>query len=63
MLFYAFLLGDNRPSVRVGRQCRKAALWTLDRPASRSVEIEIQREAVKLHLPAVSEFAALDLEF
>jgi len=63
MLFYALLLGDNRPSVRVNRECRKATLWTLDRPAFRKVEMEIQKEAVELHMPTVSEYAAVELEF
>ena len=63
MLFYALLLGDNRPSVRVNRECRKATLWTLDRPAFRNVEMEIQKEAVELHMPTVSEYAAVELEF
>jgi len=61
MLFYASVRGGD-PSVRVAGQYRTARLWTLDRKAPRSVEMEIQKDAVELHLPPVSQYAAVELE-
>ena len=62
MLFYAFILGDNRPTVRVAGQYKTARLWTFDQPAPRNLEMEIQKDAVELHLPPVRSYAAAELE-
>ncbi len=62
MLFYAFILGDNRPTVRVAGRYRAARLWTLDQPAPRSLDIEIKEGAVELHMPPVTGYAAAELE-
>jgi hypothetical protein len=62
MLFYAFILGDNRPTVRVAGHYKTARLWTFDQPAPRNLEMEIRKDAVELHLPPVRGYAAAELE-
>jgi len=62
MLFYAFQLGDNRPTVRVAGRYRKASLWTLDQRPPRDLDMEIENDAVELHLPPVEQYAAVELE-
>jgi hypothetical protein len=61
MLFYASARGGD-PSVRVVGRYRSARLLTLDEPAPRNLEMEIQQEAVELHLPTISQYAAVELE-
>jgi hypothetical protein len=61
MLFYADR-GPDQASVRIVGRYRKASLWTPDRQEPRPVEMEIQKDAVELHLPAVSQYAAAELE-
>lgn len=61
LLFYANR-GPDAASVRVAGRYRAASLWTLDRPAPRRLEIELQKDAVELHLPQVSQYAAAELE-
>jgi hypothetical protein len=58
ILFYA-RAGDA--SVRVAGAYREAKLWTLDHPTARSVEMELQKDALELHLPPISQYAALEL--
>jgi hypothetical protein len=61
MIFYASARGGD-PSVRVVGRYRSAKLLTLDEPAPRNLEMEIQKDAVELHLPPVSQYAAVELE-
>ena len=61
LLFYADR-GPDHASVRIAGRYRKANLWTPDRPEPRAVEVEVQKDAVELHLPAVSQYAAAELE-
>ena len=61
LLFYADR-GPDHASVRIAGRYRKVNLWTPDRPEPRPVELEIQKDAVELHLPAVSQYAAAELE-
>ena len=61
LLFYADR-GPDHVSVRILGRYRKASLWTTDRQESRSLEMEIQKDAVELHLPVVSQYAAAELE-
>ena len=61
LLFYADR-GPDHASVRIAGRYRKVNLWTPDRPEPRPVEVEIQKDAVELHLPAVSQYAAAELE-
>jgi hypothetical protein len=49
-------------TVWVSGQYRAAQLWTLDQTSSRPVEMELTKDGVELHLPAVSEYAAVELE-
>jgi len=62
MLFYAFILGDNRPTVRVAGQYKIARLWTIEQPAPRNLEMEVGKDAVELHLPPPKGYAAVELE-
>jgi hypothetical protein len=62
LLFYAFVFANSRPSVRVAGRYKSAKIMTLQHPDPRVVEMEVQENAVELHLPAVSGYAALDLE-
>jgi hypothetical protein len=61
LLFYADQ-GADHVSVRIAGRWRKAGLWTPDSEGSRPVEMEIQRDAVELHLPVVGQYAAAELE-
>ena len=61
LLFYADR-GPDHVSVRILGRYRKASLWTTDRQESRPLEMEIQKDAVELHLPVVSQYAAAELE-
>jgi hypothetical protein len=61
LLFYADRGADN-VSVRIAGGWRKAALWTPDREGPRPVEMEVQQDAVELHLPVVGQYAAAELE-
>ncbi|HYK91667.1 MAG TPA: hypothetical protein VE398_23065, partial [Acidobacteriota bacterium] len=48
-------------TVRVVGGYHTAKLWTLDQPAPREVVVELQKDAVELHLPHVSQYAAVEL--
>src|ERR1019366_6955786 len=61
LLFYADQ-GADHVSVRIAGRWRKAGLWTADREGPRPVEMEIQQDAVELHLPVVEQYAAAELE-
>ena len=62
LLFYADR-GPDHASVRIVGRYRKASLWTpADGGAPRAVETEIQKDAIELHLPAVAQYAAAELE-
>src|ERR1039457_3521659 len=61
LLFYADR-GPDHVSVRILGRYRKASLWTTDRQEPRPLEMEIQKDAVELHLPVVSQYAAAELE-
>jgi hypothetical protein len=52
----------NEVTVWVSGRYRAAQLWTLDQTTSRPVEMELTNNGVELHLPAVSEYAAVELE-
>ena len=61
LLFYADR-GPDQASVRIVGHYRNASLWTPDRGEPRPLEMEIQKDAVELHLPAVAQYAAAELE-
>jgi len=60
ILFYADQ-GPQEAGVRVAGNYRSAKLWTLDGKSSR-IEMVPQKDAVELHLPAVAQYAAAELE-
>ena len=62
LLFYSTSRSGSAPTVRVAGQYRTARMWTLDQPGPQSIEMELQPDAVELHLPAVSPYAAVELE-
>jgi hypothetical protein len=60
MLFYASLAPEES-GVRVAGNYRSGKLWTLDGKSS-SIDMVRQKDAVELHLPAVAQYAAAELE-
>jgi hypothetical protein len=60
ILYYADL-GPDESGVRVAGNYRSAKLWTLDGKSS-SLDIVPQKDAVELHLPAVAQYGAAELE-
>ena len=62
VLLYANGPPRSDVSLRVAGQYRAARLWTLDRPTAGKVDMETQKGAVELHLPAISQYAAVELE-
>jgi hypothetical protein len=61
MLFYTDR-GGTSVTVRVSGNYRTGKLWTLDGPEPRPIEMDLQKDAVELHLPTVSQYAAAELE-
>ncbi len=61
MLFYSAARFGNL-TMRVAGQYRAARLWTLDQPAPAKVEMEAHKDAVELHLPPLSQYAAVEFE-
>jgi hypothetical protein len=60
LLFYADQ-GPDASGVRVAGNFRSGKLWTLDGKSS-SIEMVPQKDAVELHIPAVAQYAAAELE-
>jgi hypothetical protein len=60
LLFYANQ-GPDESGVRVAGNYRSGKLWTLD-GKSASINMVPQKDAVELHLPAVGQYAAAELE-
>ncbi len=61
MVFYAPSFFGHT-SLRVAGRYQAARLRTLEHPAARTVEMERQKDAIELHLPPVSQYAAVELE-
>jgi hypothetical protein len=61
MLFYTDR-GVTSVTARVSGKYRTGKLWTLDGPEPRPIEMDLQKDAVELHLPTVSQYAAAELE-
>ncbi|MEO8372303.1 MAG: hypothetical protein ABI806_24160 [Candidatus Solibacter sp.] len=61
LMFYADR-GPDHASVRVAGRYRKAMLWTPGSAEASPVEMEIQKDAVELHLPQVAQYVAAELE-
>lgn len=62
LLFYSTSRSGSAPTVRVAGKYRTARMWTLDQPGPQSIDMEIEPDAVELRLPAVSPYAAIELE-
>lgn len=62
LLFYSTSRNSSAPTVRVAGRYRTARMWTLDQPGPQSIDMDIQPDAVELHLPLVSPYAAIELE-
>jgi hypothetical protein len=60
LLFYADF-GPEGSGVRVAGNYRSGKLWTLDGKNS-SIAMVPQKDAVELHLPAIAQYAAAELE-
>jgi len=61
MLFYTDR-ATSQVTVRVAGSYRTGMLWTLDGSEPRPIEMDLQKDAVELHLPTVSQYAAAELE-
>jgi hypothetical protein len=61
MLFYEDK-GPRDASVRVAGRYRSAKLWTPDRAEPHPIEVHAVRDGVELHLPPLSQYAAVELE-
>jgi hypothetical protein len=61
LLFYSNR-GPDSASVRVAGRYRSAAATTVDVPVVQNVEVQVQKDALEVHLPQVSQYVALQLE-
>ena len=61
MVFYAPSFFGNI-SLRIAGRYRTATLRTLEQPAGRNLEMEMQKDAIELHLPRIFHYAAVELE-
>jgi hypothetical protein len=61
VLFYAGARG-RQSTVRVAGQYRTAVLSTFAHPEPQTVEADIQKGGIELHLPPVPQYAAVELE-
>jgi hypothetical protein len=61
LLFYA-ARGPDSATVRVAGRYRAARASTVDNPQVGSVAMEVQGDAVEVHLPPVSQYVALELD-
>ena len=52
----------DEASIRVTGPYRTARLWTLDHPEPRAVTVERQKDALEIHLPPCSVYAAVEVE-
>jgi hypothetical protein len=61
LLFYANE-GPDSASVRIAGKYRKARLATVGSDGLQSVPVELQRDAIEVHLPPVPQYVAVELE-
>lgn len=62
LLFYAFMYGENRTTLRVAGRYRAAAIRTPEDPSPRPLEMDTLPGAVEMRLPPLAEYAAVELE-
>jgi hypothetical protein len=61
LLFYAYR-GPDSATVRVAGRYRGARAYTAENPAGIKVEWAMQTDAVEVHLPAVSQYVAVEMD-
>ena len=61
MLFYTDRAATD-VTVRVAGKYRTGKLWTLDGAEPSPIDMDLQKDAVELHLPSVFQYAAAELE-
>lgn len=61
LLFYANR-GPDSASVRIAGKYRKAQMLAVDSDGPRDVPVELQQDAIEVHLPPVPQYLALELE-
>ena len=61
LLFYANQ-GPDSASVRIAGKYKKARLATVGSAGLQSLPVELQRDAMEIHLPPVPQYIALELE-
>ena len=61
MLFYTDRAATS-VTARVAGKYRTGKLWTLDGRGPVAIEMDLQKDAVELHLPTVFQYAAAELE-
>jgi hypothetical protein len=62
IVFYGAVRGVGNPTVWVAGKYKSAKYSTIEQPSPRSVPMEVQMNGVELQLPAVSQYAAVELE-
>lgn len=61
LVFYANR-GPSDASVRITGRYRSANLWTMESPAPRKLEVHGAGDGIEVHLPAMNQYAAIELE-
>jgi hypothetical protein len=62
MVFYGAVSGVGNPTVWIAGKYRSAKYWTIEQPTPQSLPMEVQMNGVEFQLPAVAQYAALELE-
>ena len=60
-LFFYANRGPDSASVRVSGPYRNVRIATVDQPEVKAVHVELQKDAVEVHLPQVPQYVALEL--
>jgi hypothetical protein len=60
-LFFYANRGPDSASVRIAGPYRSVKICTVDRPEIKAVHVELQKDAVEVHLPQVPQYVALEL--
>jgi hypothetical protein len=61
LLFYANE-GPDSATVRIAGNYKKARLATVESDGLKTVPVELQNDAIEVHLPPVPQYVALELE-
>ena len=60
-LFYSYR-GPDQASVRVAGHYRTARAATVESPQLAGVQVKVEKDAVEIHLPRISQYVALELD-